>query len=111
MESQRSRFEPVRRTPPESPLRELEPLSRDSTGAARGVGAGALVGATVRDGIAGRVGAVCTGAGRVCAACTGAERVGARFTGIGLLRTAGADAPVEYPREPGTGVLLRTGAA
>jgi len=100
-ESQRSRFEPVRRTPPESPLRELEPLSRDSTGAARGVGAGALVGATVRDGIAGRVGA----------ACTGAERVGARFTGIGLLRTAGADAPVEYPREPGTGVLLSTGAA
>ena len=102
-ESQRSRFEPVRRTPPESPLRELEPLSRDSTGAARGVGAGAgaLAGATVRDGIAGRVGA----------ACTGTERVGSRFTGIGLLRTAGADAPVEYPREPGTGVLLRTGAA
>ena len=77
----------MRRTPPESPLRELEPLSRDCTGALRG--AGALAGCAARAGTEGGT------AERVGAACTGADRTGARFTGIGLLRTAGADVPVE----------------
>ena len=77
----------MRRTLPESSLRELEPLSRDCTGALRG--AGVLAGCAARAGADGGI------AERVGAACTGADRTGARFTGIGLLRTVGAGVPEE----------------